>query len=164
MKHTAIRFSLFALVLTIVSFTLPKGKCDKIPELNKEVIHFVKAKMGKKVGRGECWDLAAEALNKVEATWDGNYKYGKEVFVKSDCIFPGDIIQLEGVLIKYEKSGMPFKEKMSHHTAVIFEVPEKGVFVLAHQNTATSGKKVGLSDLDVKNITKGKYMIYRPVK
>lgn len=135
-----------------------------MPSHNKSIMNYVKTKVNKKVGRGECWDLAAEALNKTGSTWDGNYKYGKQVFVKKECIYPGDIIQFEGVVIKYYKSGVPFKEKMSHHTAIVFEVLEKGVFVLAHQNAGKFGKKVGLSNLDVKNITKGKYMIYRPVK
>ena len=53
---------------------------------------------------------------------------------------------------------------MGHHTAVINEVVAQGVFVLAHQNTGTSGRKVGLSNLDLKTIIAGKYQIYRPVQ
>src|SRR5688572_15897370 len=33
--------------------------CDTVPELNQKVIDFVKTKLNKKVGEGECWDLAA---------------------------------------------------------------------------------------------------------
>ena len=68
----------------------PAPTCDSVPELNKKIIAFVKTKLNKKVGRGECWDLAAEALNSTQAKWDGNYVFGKEVNYKKDCVYPGD--------------------------------------------------------------------------
>jgi hypothetical protein len=138
--------------------------CNTTPKLNKQIIEFVNSKIKKRVGRGECWDLAAEALQLTNAKWNGKYKYGKEVFYQSECIFPGDIMQFEGVKVKYVKDGFEYKEKMSHHTAIIHEVKGKGNFVLAHQNTVFSGRKVGLSTLELKNITKGKFKIYRPIK
>lgn len=159
-----ILLSIFSIAVVLTAFTSPRKKCDNTPALNKSIVKFVKKKIGKKVGRGECWDLAAEVLNKVEATWDGLYKYGKQVYVKKECIYPGDIIQFEKVVIKYVENGVPYKEKMPHHTAVVYEVKAKGDFVLAHQNTGAFGKKVGLSSLNVDNIIRGKYMIYRPIK
>jgi len=72
-------------------------ECNNIPELNQKIIKFVDSKMGKKVGRGECWDLAADALKLVGAKWDGNYKFGIKINPKEECVFPGDIIQFEGV-------------------------------------------------------------------
>src|SRR5664279_3849155 len=74
--------------------------CDTIPVLNKSIITFVKTKIGKKVGKGEFWDVAAEALNFAGAKWDGQYKFGKEVNYKKDCVFPGDIMQFEGITLK----------------------------------------------------------------
>ncbi|MBD80145.1 MAG: hypothetical protein CL840_14625 [Crocinitomicaceae bacterium] len=142
---------------------VPPKACDKVPKLNQKIIEFVDSKIKKKVGRGECWDLAFEALSSTDAKWDGQYKFGKEVFYRSECIFPGDIIQFERVKIKYEKDGITYNGEMAHHTAIIYEVKEIGVYTLAHQNTAFSGRKVGLSELDVKNISKGKFKIYRPV-
>ena len=62
--------------------------CDSIPELNKQVIDFVKSKISKKVGRGECWDLASEALKSIDAHWDGRYKFGKEIFFSDRMYFP----------------------------------------------------------------------------
>ena len=140
------------------------SECDSTPLINKQILDFVKSKIKKKVGRGECWDLASEALKLVDAKWDGKYKYGKEVFVERDCIFSGDIIQFENVVLKYTIDGREYKEKMAHHTAIIYEVKGKGDFILAHQNTSFTGKKLGLSPLDIKNVTKGKFTIYRPVK
>ena len=154
-----------------LSFNFPVAKlnnttldCDSIPVLNKQIIAYVKTTIKKKVGRGECWDLAYELLKLVDAKWDGKYRFGEEVKVNKDCIYPGDIIQFEGVVVKYTKDGVEFKEKLAHHTAVIYEIKGKGDFILAHQNTAFSGKKVGLSPLNIADISKGKYKIYRPVK
>lgn len=136
--------------------------CDSIPELNKNMVAFVKTKIGKKVGKGECWDLAAEALNSIGAKWDGNYGFGKDVNYKKECVYPGDIIQFEGVALKYEIDKKKFIEKMAHHTAIIYEVKSKEAFVIADQNTGRSGKKVGVGPLDLKTITKGKFKIFRP--
>lgn len=137
--------------------------CDSVPELNRKIILQVRQQMGKKVGRGECWDLAALVLNQNGAKWDGQYVYGRRVDPEKECIYPGDLIQFEGVRIKYTQGRTVFTESMDHHTAVINEVKAKGVFILVHQNTGAHGRKVGLSDLDLKAIIKGRYMIYRPV-
>ena len=142
-------------------FSLP---CDTIPELNQKIIDLVKKQIGLTVGRGECWDLAALVLNTTGANWDKQYGYGRQVDPDKECVYPGDIIQFEGVKIKYIKGLTVFEETMGHHTAVINEVVSQGVFVLAHQNTGTSGRKVGLSNLDLKTIIAGKYQIYRPVQ
>ena len=137
--------------------------CYNTPELNQKIIRYVKSKIGQKVDRGECWDLAAKSLDLIDAKWDGMYKYGREVFYLTDCIFPGDIIQFEGVKIKYQKGEGTYTEIMQHHTAIIYEVYGTGDFRIAHQNTGFSGRKVGLSSLNLRNIIKGRFMIYRPI-
>jgi hypothetical protein len=147
---------------------LPSGihllppSCDTIPELNRKIIEQVRQQIGKTVARGECWDLAALVLNQNGAKWDKRYEFGRRVDPEKECVYPGDIIQFEGVKIKYSKGNTVFTETMEHHTAVINEVTAKGVFILAHQNTGTSGRKVGLSGLDLSTIIKGSYQIYRP--
>lgn len=143
--------------------TLPSSPCDSIPALNLQVIALVRQQIGTTVGRGECWDLAAMALNRNGAKWDGKYAYGRKVDPFRECIYPGDIIQFEGVKVRYTRNQAVYTETMAHHTAVVNEVKQEGVFVLAHQNTGTTGRKVGLSDLDLKTVIKGKYQFYRPV-
>ncbi len=149
---------------SLASLTPPIYTCDSIPQLNRQIIAFVKGNLNKKVGRGECWDLAAQALNKVGATWDKNYAFGKVINEKKDCVYPGDIMQFEGVEIEYEKNKVFYKENLEHHTAIIYQVKGKETFVMAEQNTSTLGKKVGLSSLDLKNIRKGNFRIFRPYK
>ncbi|MCD6019100.1 MAG: hypothetical protein K0S53_2221 [Bacteroidetes bacterium] len=137
---------------------------DSIPEINRQIVAYAKTKIKKKVGRGECWDFAAEALQTANAKWDMNYKFGKEIDYKKEQVFPGDIIQLEGVILNYEINGMKYTEKMMHHTAIIYEVNAQNSFMIAHQNNGFSGRKVGVSSLDLATLTKGKFTIYRPEK
>ncbi len=138
--------------------------CNETLQLNQQIIEFVNSNMNKKVGKGECWDLANEALTLLQAKWDGNLKFGRKLDYKKECIYPGDIIQFEKVKVKYTENKITYQEAMPHHTAIIYEVKGTGDFVLAHQNTAYTGRKVGTSSLNLLNVTGGKINIYRPEK
>ncbi len=140
-----------------------------IPILNQNVIEYVDTVIGKKVMRGECWDLAAAALDHAGAYLDRRsqksiYVFGKKLNPKSDEIFPGDIIQIENVKLKYIKDDGIYTETMTHHTAIIYKVLGTGQFKIAHQNTSFSGKKVGISDFNMEYIEKGRIIFYRPYK
>jgi len=139
------------------------AQCDSISPLNKEIHAYVTSQLNKKVGRGECWDLASYALNNVGAKWNGLYVYGRKL-MPGECLQPGDIIQFENVKLKYSKGKQNFTEEMKQHTAIIFAVKNTDEVTLAHQNTGFSGKKVGKSPLVFSTIYKGKYSIYRPEK
>jgi hypothetical protein len=133
-----------------------------LPPLNQSVLGYVQTVMDQQVGSGECWDLADQALNRVGASWDGAFAFGQPV--DGQQALPGDIIQFKGVKLTYEKDGYTYVETMKQHTAIITEVISPGVFRMAHQNTASWGRKVGESELDLGTVTKGKVMIYRPQK
>lgn len=152
---------LLSLLLFPISVFTPSIPCDSIPALNKNIIEFVNANLNKKVGRGECWDLAAQALNTHRAKWDGKYSYGTKVDYKSECIYPGDIIQFERVVAEYKIDGGMMRDEMPQHTAIIYEVTSTGNFILAHQNY-NNKKKVVLTSLKMENIKRGKVIIYRP--
>jgi hypothetical protein len=156
MKHT---------LLIIAAFLLTNHSTqaqEKIPPLNQKVIEYVTSVIGTQVDRGECWDLANQALILIDAKWDRNYVYGKELNPKKDQILPGDIIQFKNVKIRYQSGNTIFTETMDHHTAIVYRVLGKDVFELAHQNTGFSGRKVGLSNLDLKTVQSGKMWFYRP--
>lgn len=158
----------FILLLTIVggiafpNFALATS--DSLPDLNQKIIAFVDSKMKKKVGRGECWDLAAFALNEAGAAWNGKLKFGRLLNPKTEAILPGDIIQFEGVKIKFEKDGMKYKQTFGHHTGIIYSVNSPLQFDIANQNTSQHGKKVSLTPVNLGDVTSGKYFIYRPEK
>ena len=143
---------------TITGITSP---CDSIPPLNKQILSYVKGNLKKKVGRGECWDLAAEPLRAYHAKWDGRLAYGKLLDYKSECIYPGDIMQFDKVMIETIHPGGRLTEEMPHHTAIVYEVHGTGKFTIAHQNY-NNQRKVILTDLNMANVKRGKVMIYRP--
>lgn len=159
---------LFSLVLICACFSvnaqLP-ASCDSTNALNQEVLNVVKPYLGKKVDRGECWDLANLALNQVHAKWDGVLNYGKKVDWKKACIQPGDILQFE----KVEFSGKidansEYTESFYHHTAIVYAVHDDGKVELIHQNTGQFGKKVGVTTLNFADLKKGTIQAYRPTK
>lgn len=156
--------SLYSLILLLAgNYLLSQSSipCNSIPKLNEGIVSYVKQHLNKKVDRGECWDLAAGALNTNNATWDGKYEFGTKVGDK-ECVYPGDIIQFKNVELKYKKGEATYLEKLAHHTAIIYEVKANGVYIIADQNTRFSGRKVGTHELDISTITKGTIQIYRP--
>ncbi len=138
---------------------------DSIPQANSKIVSYVKSVMGKKVDRGECWDLANEALKLVKAKWNYQFKYGKLLDRDKDTIYPGDIIQFKNVIVvtKSDNGHETKTETMKQHTAIVYKVYEKGDFEIAHQNTNFSGRKVGTSRLVLKNIKRGEIFIYKPI-
>ncbi|MGC8824900.1 MAG: hypothetical protein ACP5PZ_09975 [Bacteroidales bacterium] len=141
---------------------------DTLPPLNRAVLQYVESVIGKKVDRGECWDLANQALTRINATWDHHFKYGRLLNPQKDTIYPGDIIQFKDVVVETvtrhdDGSISTMTETMGQHTAIVYRVNAPGDYQIAHQNTSFSGRKVGVSRLVLKNIKKGKYWIYRPV-
>jgi hypothetical protein len=155
-----IRFAFIAAFLFLFSHF---AWSQQTPELNRKIISYVSSVMGRQVDRGECWDLANQALTRNNAKWNGEYIYGKEIDPEKETVYPGDIIQFEKVKVKYAQGNVITTETMGHHTAIVYKVYRKGKYQLAHQNTGFSGRKVGLSDLDLNSVIKGKIKFYRPV-
>jgi hypothetical protein len=133
------------------------------PSMNAEIVKYVKSVIGTKVGRGECWDLAHDALTLVNAQWDHQYNYGKEINPSKDSIYPGDIIHFSNVVVKYTTEKGTFTESYPQHTAIVYRVLAPGEYQIAHQNNGYSGKKVGLSNLRLADKKSGKIQFYRPV-
>jgi hypothetical protein len=144
--------------------SLQQNGCDNIPELNQKIVSFVKSKMTQKVGRGECWDLAAEALNNAGANWDKKYGFGKLIDPKKDCVYPGDIIQFKNVVVQTKQGNAYVFETMEKHTAIVYEVKKRQSYIIADQNNGRTGKKVSVSPFEIQNITRGSIKVYRPVK
>ena len=139
--------------------------CDSTSALNQEILDAVKPYVGKKVDRGECWDLAKLALDKTGAKWDGYMDFGKKIDWKKDCLQPGDILQFEKVEFSgTDKDKNKYTESFYHHTALVYAVHDDGTIELIHQNAGQSGKKVGVSPLNFADMKKGTIQAYRPVK
>ncbi len=129
---------------------------DSLPELNQKIVHYVEEKKGKKVGRGECWDLAAQILDQEGAKWDHKFVFGQKINPDDAAVLPGDIIQFKNVKTS---TGL----KASQHTAIVYKINADGKYILAEQN-AYGKRKVTFNEFDRKTITKGKIFIYRPTR
>ncbi len=159
MKKTVVAL---LLVITGLAVFNPVKADNDLPELNMQIVEYVESVMGEQVDRGECWDLANQALTRIDARWDGKYKYGREVNPKRREIYPGDIIQFKDVKVRYREGNTIYTETMAHHTAIVYRVLDEGVYELAHQNTGFSGRTVGVSKLDLGTVVSGRMWFYRP--
>jgi len=139
--------------------------CGDTPELNKKILEYVKSNIGKKVGRGECWDVVAGALNSSGAKWDKKFGFGKEVNYQKACVFPGDIIQLKDALVEYKsEKGLKVYDEYPQHSAIVIEVKNKQEYIIADQNFGFGDKKLSSHPLDLKKMVRGSVKVYRPVK
>jgi hypothetical protein len=152
------------LILIIAFFFMNIANAqDTIPKPNAEIVKYVSTVIGQQVDRGECWDIANQALTRINAKWDKKFVYGKLLNPEKEIVYPGDIVQFKNVLLKTEfPDGSWEEETMEQHTAIIYRVITKGEYELAHQNTGFSGRKVGLSTIKLSSLKKGKIYIYRP--
>jgi len=159
--------SLFGMLILVIQF-YPGSAQDQLPSVNQRIINYVDGVIGIRVGRGECWDLADEALMRSGAKFDKSsketlYIFGRKYDHRKEPILPGDIIQFQKVIVKYQKGNTIITETMAHHTAIVYEIRENHKMNLAHQNTSRIGKKVGISEFDLNHIQKGKLYFYRPI-
>ena len=66
---------------------------EEIPEINKKIITYLDAVIGHQVQRGECWDLAAGALDFAGAYLDRStkesiYIFGRKIDPSEEAILP----------------------------------------------------------------------------
>lgn len=153
---------LLILIFLIPFCSLAQKDCGETPELNKKIVALADAELNKKVGTGECWDLAQLVLDGSGAEWNGLDDFGKLIDHKKECIYAGDIIQFENVKIEWEDGKYTYVETMKHHTAVVHKAEEDGTIILIHQNTGQHGRKVGTTVFRINNMEKGKIYVYRP--
>ena len=155
--------------------------------LNQEILAFSKSKKGLKVGRGECWDLAEQALTYAGAknsanyrskTRNGNHIWGKQVSLNQ--VKPGDVIQyrnFRGTRRKTQASGSwsELRFEAPHHTAILAKPLAHGAWEVFHQNNQgqqfvtrdtifLQDSEYSEGDETVRISVEGKYWIYRPQK
>lgn len=116
-----------------------------------------------KVGSGECWDLAAAALDETGCAWTRPRDFGRALDLKKDALRPGDILQFENVTLKWRRGNRfgTIRLGFPQHTAIVLAADGASVEV-AHQNY-NNVRKVGTLTLNLAEITAGKVAAYRPV-
>lgn len=141
----------------VLLFTFCAVQAQDSASVNKKMVSFCEKNVGKKVGNGECWDLAKESLNFSGATWTPPYDYGN-IILPTKTVLPGDVIQFEKVKIVYPDKSW---KELPHHTAIVYKVLGPGKYVIAEQNS-NNKKFVALNEIDLNYVKKGKFTIYRP--
>ena len=132
--------------------------------VGEQVAAFAEASLNKKIGRGECWDLAQVALNKAGARWDGNYDFGTLVDRRTVPIQRGDIVQFDKVLIERRTERSMEQVTLGPHTAIVIAVLEEGRYVIVHQNFGRLGRRVSQCELIMADVKEGTISFFRPVR
>jgi len=158
-----------AIICLFVLSSAMSAQQDSLPVVNARIVAFVRGHMGEQVGRGECWDLAAAALNAAGAKWDGDHGFGRRVDRANERVLPGDIIQFERVEFRWEEGREVRTIRMPHHIAVVLDVEDEAsgaeprdAYLIAQQNTQETGRTTGTGHLVLSRRTKGRILFYRP--
>lgn len=147
-------------ILSISLFCLLMSD-NPIPPTNVKVIEYVNSVIGKKVDRGECWDLANQALTYAKAKWTFPTTYGKPIAYQKEQLYPGDLIQITNVVMETKTDTSIVRWKMTEHTAIVYEVISHSTIKIAEQNV-NKVKKVQLNNWNLNDIKSGKMQFYRP--
>jgi hypothetical protein len=132
-----------------------------VPLLNQQVLAFARQHLGKRVGNGECWTLAADAITAAGGERPRGYVHGRELR-PGETVLPGDIMQFNSVRLENRKGWRTMGHP--HHTAVIQSASGSKTYSLLHQNFGggEEGKKVQSITINLGELTSGTVTIYRP--
>jgi hypothetical protein len=157
------RFFFFIFIISLsVANSHGIALCPEQTTINKRIIQYVNQHVDQKIGRGECWDLAAAALNSAGAVWNQGQIFGKKInYQAGECLSPGDIIQFENVNLSYEKNNSQYTESYIHHTAIIHAIGTNGALMIAQQNTSDHGRRVSLDSFNFNHVKSGSIFIFR---
>ncbi len=121
-----------------------------------KIIEFSMKNFGKKVDRGECWDLANAALNYANADWEAPFKFGDKQNYQKDGLQTADILQFSNIKMKMPNGAMSFPK----HTAIVYKAKGKQV-TLIHQNF-NNKRYVDTISISLDYIKSGKIEAFRP--
>ena len=178
-------------LFVVVSLNAPvtaqtdKAKGKETFPVNEKVVAFAKKSLGEKVGNGECWTLANDALKSAggksspayrDTPNEGDYVWGELVYgreVKNGKLIetgnaklkvvPGDIVQFRGSRFAGPRAdGGTYTMTAAHHTAIVVNTtPDGKVFAILHQNS-NGNKTVAEAMLTLTDLKEGWVKIYRP--
>ncbi len=135
----------------------PRTPQGPVSEIQREVVNFAADSIGKKIGRGECWDLADQALRAAGAEPPKGYTFGDRIPLSE--IQPGDILQFTSA--RFDEPGYWTIMGMPNHTAVVHAVGDTRAFIL--QQNFDGKRYVTTYDLNLNNQTSGLIEAFRPV-
>lgn len=128
------------------------------------VLNFARRHIGNRVGSGECYDLADQALRNARAksapdygviTSTADYVWGREVELEDAQ--PGDIIQFRDYQFdrRVDRSDGSYQtdsQERPHHTGISYRLGGNGAIIVLEQN-APVGSQVHQTQLYFSNTT-----------
>jgi hypothetical protein len=167
-----------ALAVGVVSAATPKpsitvGRHDGPVDVNSQVVSYLAARVGQRVGGGACAHLAVEALRAsggkfawlsggtLDYAWGTLLTrvtgYPKQVVysVPSAQFKPGDVIQFTNARFRDGTF-------LAHHTAIVAAVDGAGRVTAVYQQNFTGQRMVTRNALDLSLLTAGYARVFRP--
>lgn len=132
------------------------------PELNVAVANFAVDHLTKKVGNGECWTLAKQALVAAGAQPPSGYVFGRELTYGEPWL-PGDILQFTNCQFVDVQPNRRSTTTLGtpNHTAIVYSVANGNVVIL--QQNVNNDKHVQTQTLNFSNMVSGNLIVYRPI-
>ncbi len=137
----------------------PSAKADPLP-LNTAVLKYAASQVGKTVGNGECWTLAAEALKAADAQHANGYTYGHKL-AAGEAVKPGDVMQFTSCVFKGGDSHHWWSMTLGfpNHTGVVKAVLNAKKFQIYQQHPGP----VNVATINFNDLKSGTWEVYRPV-
>ena len=177
------------LALTCLSFGLVARAADNdsaVPKLNQKILSFCKKSVGKKVGDGQCADLAYQALMRAGAVSPDSFRdnpkpgdyvwgeliYGPKIDAKQHmetgdrmAVRPGDVIQMRDVIIEHVEESEEYVTRETidadHHTAIVSGVSKDGLTYEIIEQNANEVPTVTKGSLYLEDMMSGYILVYR---
>lgn len=140
----------------ILLFFLSTNLICQNTSIQDKILNYSLQNLGKKIDKGECWDLAAGALNFANADWDLSYNFGLKINYPKQELKPADILQFTNIKLKLPNGSMSFPK----HTAIVYKANGKIVTLL--QQNFNKKRYVDTLTINMDYIKSGKVEAYRP--
>ena len=132
------KIAFLSILVSINLLTFLSVSAQESRPIAKKILAFCETNEGKKVGKGECWDLAKEALNQAKAVWTPPYEFGT-VLTKKEVLIAGDILQFEKVKIESKTQSNP---RCSKNATILAEFGLFEVYLVFSLGTSVIMSKI----------------------
>jgi len=126
-------------VFSLCSSIFPEDQGRAESQVAEKIVSFARRSMAKRVGNGECWTLADEALKYAGARrphefGEGIYVFGRRL-LEDELVKPGDIVQMYSARFVHKTGprSWSYAETGEKHTAIVASVDGDTITVY-HQN------------------------------
>jgi hypothetical protein len=137
--------------------------------LGSGVVQYARSHLGQKIGNGECWTLADQALRAAGAKRPGRegmatYVFGRRLGPR-EALRPGDVLQFEKVRFEHKNQGGGSSwVDMPHHTAIVGQVRGRVVTIYQQNFGSTAAqKRVRTDTINLAERVRGTVTAYRPI-